>query len=291
LLAIDYQEIITYSFLDESIEKALNPDVRPFALLNPISSELGVMRTSLWGGLLQTLRYNLHRQQTRARLFETGMIFAQDTAGLLQKSSIAGLVSGSLSDESWLEPQREVDFYDIRGDLEALLRLSAQAEQIIWEAGHHPALHPGQAAALKLQDQEVGRVGRLHPRLEKLLDIDQPVYLFELDLAVLDQRLLPRFLPLSKFPVVRRDLALLVDEGIRYSQIQQVLSNVDEKLLTAFHIFDVYQGPGVASGRKSIALGLILQDFSRTLDERDVEDTVSRILQRLNDKLGARLRD
>ncbi|HID81307.1 MAG TPA: phenylalanine--tRNA ligase subunit beta [Chromatiales bacterium] len=291
MICLEYQEVISYSFIDSLTEQLVNPDYPALPLSNPISTELAVMRTTLWGGLLQTLKHNLRRQQERVRVFETGLVFLQQEKKLTQTQKIAGLISGSSQPEQWMNKTREVDFFDIKGDLEALLNLSQTGQQIEWVTGRHPALHPGQSATLLFEGKTVGHVGALHPQIQKQLDITQEVFLFEIDLSILGKNKLPSYEPLSKFPTVRRDLALLVNEDISYAQIVKSLSSLDNKMITASHIFDVYQGEGVASGLKSIALGLILQDFSRTLEEQDVENVVTQVVEQLNKDVGARLRD
>jgi len=291
MLCMEYQEVISYSFIDSLTEQLVNPDYPALPLSNPISTELAVMRTTLWGGLLQTLKHNLRRQQERVRVFETGLVFLHQEKKLMQTQKIAGLISGSSQPEQWMNKTREVDFFDIKGDLEALLNLSQTGQQIEWVTGRHPALHPGQSATLLFEGKTVGHVGALHPQIQKQLDITQEVFLFEIDLSILGKNKLPSYEPLSKFPTVRRDLALLVNEDISYAQIVKSLSSLDNKMITASHIFDVYQGEGVASGLKSIALGLILQDFSRTLEEQDVENVVTQVVEQLNKDVGARLRD
>ena len=291
MLCMEYQEVISYSFIDDLTERLVNPDYHALPLSNPISTELAVMRTTLWGGLLQTLKHNLRRQQERVRIFETGLVFLQQEKALAQSQKIAGLISGPGQPEQWMKKMREVDFFDIKGDVEALLDLSQTGQQVEWETGKHPALHPGQSATLLFEGKIVGHVGALHPQIQKQLDLTQETFLFEIDLSILGKSKLPSYESLSRFPAVRRDLALLVNEDVSYAEIRKSLSSLDNKMITASHIFDVYQGEGVASGLKSIALGLILQDFSRTLEEQDVENVVTQVVEQLNKDVGARLRD
>ena len=290
-ISLDYQEVISYSFIDSLTEERVNPEYSALPLSNPISTELAVMRTTLWGGLLQTLKHNLHRQQERVRIFETGLVFLQQENGLMQTQKIAGLISGSNQPEQWMNNTREVDFFDIKGEVEALLNLSETGQQTEWITGKHSALHPGQSATLLFEGETVGYVGSLHPKIQKQFDLTQETFLFEINLSILGKNKLPSYKPLSRFPTVRRDLALLVNEDVSYAEIKKSLSSLDNKMITASHIFDVYQGEGVASGLKSIALGLILQDFSRTLEEQDVENVVTQIVTQLNKDVGARLRD
>ncbi len=292
LTDLGYQEVITYSFLDAETEALIEPRHEALALANPISSELAVMRTSLWGGLLQVVRYNLRRQQPSVRIFETGLVFLPGrTSGLSQVPRLAGAITATAHAEQWGLPARGADFYDIKGDVENLLQLCHLDGKVIWAAGEHPALHPGQCASVQLDGREIGLVGALHPALRKKLDIDEPVFLFDFDREALRQRELPAFRPLSRYPAMRRDLAIVVDENVSFREISQSIGALGLDIVSGFEIFDVYKGKGVASGRKSIALSLILQDLSRTLEDEDVERAVTMVLQKLESDVGASLRD
>lgn len=288
---LGYQEVITYSFIDEKTETLVNPDVKALGLANPISSELSMMRTTLWGGLLQVVRYNLRRQQPSVRVFETGLVFVPQAAGLQQVSRLAGAITATAFSEQWAVPSRAPDYFDIKGDVENLLQLCNLDSKVTWLPGKHPALHPGQCASVCLQEKEVGIVGALHPELQAKLDIDEPVFLFDFDQAALRHRDLPEFVPLSRYPALRRDIAVVVDETVSFREISQSIKSLGLDLIRSFDIFDVYKGEGVASGRKSIALSLILQDLSRTLEEEDVERAVTMVLQKLESDVGASLRD
>jgi phenylalanyl-tRNA synthetase beta chain len=285
---LGYQEVITYSFVDAKTEGLLNPDHQAMTLENPISSELSTMRTTLWGGLLQAVSHNLRRQQSRVRIFETGLVFIPGESGLEQRQRIAGAVMGSVLPEQWASPSRDVDFFDIKGDLQSLL--DRRGLDYRWASGRHAALHPGQTAEIFCKGQSVGWVGSLHPELQQKLDVCKRVFLFEFDIATMTQGELPAFRALSRFPAVRRDLALLVDESVSYGQISSSIEGLELAILSEYQIFDVYQGEGLVSGRKSLALGLILQELSRTLEEEEVERTVSLILKKLKADVGASLR-
>jgi phenylalanyl-tRNA synthetase beta chain len=285
---LGYQEVITYSFVDAKTEGLLNPDHQAMTLENPISSELSTMRTTLWGGLLQAVSHNLRRQQSRVRIFETGLVFIPGESGLEQRQRIAGAVMGNVLPEQWASPSRDVDFFDIKGDLQSLL--DRRGLDYRWASGRHAALHPGQTAEIFCKGQSVGWVGSLHPELQQKLDVCKRVFLFEFDIATMTQGELPAFRALSRFPAVRRDLALLVDEGVSYGQISSSIEALELAILSEYQIFDVYQGEGLVSGRKSLALGLILQELSRTLEEEEVERTVSLILKKLKADVGASLR-
>jgi len=247
------------------------------------------MRTTLWPGLLQALRRNLNRQHERVRLFESGLCFLQDADGLIQAGRIAGAVCGPVDPEQWARPVREVDFYDLKADVEALLNSVEGRPE--FHAQAHPALHPGQSAKVTINDEAVGWIGALHPRIVSELDLGRNVFVFELSLDALQRVELPVFRPLSRFPEVRRDLAIVVDQAVTMRQIESCVRDAASVMLTDIRLFDVYTGSGVAQGRKSVAFGLILQDFSRTLTDHDVDAEVDGIVSALNQKFAATLRE
>ncbi len=284
-----YQEAITYSFVDEEIQQLVAPDDTTIALKNPISSELSVMRSTLWGGLLRAALYNTNRQQNRVRLFESGLSFVEKDGETVQEKKLAGLALGSVQPEQWGEKQRKVDFFDIKADLEALFALSAL--EVEFNADRHPALHPGQSARLSCNGEFIGWLGMLHPTLEKKLGFDSQVFLFELQLDRILNKQIPGFSPLSKFPSVRRDMAIRVEESVSAKQITTCIENCAEAGIQEIHIFDIYRGQGVEEGYKSIALSLILQDFSQTLTDTEIDAIFSRVLSKLTQVIGAKLRD
>ncbi|MDQ7015211.1 MAG: phenylalanine--tRNA ligase subunit beta, partial [Gammaproteobacteria bacterium] len=284
-----YQEVVCYTFCDPDLQALVEPDKTPLPLANPLSADLAVMRTTLFSGLLKTLQYNLNRQQSRVRLFESGLKFVQTEDGLEQTRCLAGLISGPMVTEQWGESDRKVDFFDLKGDLEVLLGRSA--EQIEYRVEEHPTLHPGQSARLYKNDRPLGWIGALHPRLEKALGLSQTALLFELELDLLLEGALPKFAPLSRFPSIRRDLALVVDESVSMAQVSACVHEVAPSYLIELCLFDLYRGKGIETGRKSLALGLILQELSRTLKEDDVEESVAKILAHLQENLGATLRE
>ncbi|HHJ18810.1 MAG TPA: phenylalanine--tRNA ligase subunit beta, partial [Gammaproteobacteria bacterium] len=288
---LGYQEVITYSFIDAATEVAINPMLKAKPLANPISSDLGVMRTTLWGGLLKAIQHNQRRQQKRVRVFESGLVFQQQGDELKQVAMLGAAMTGRLFPEQWNQQQRDVDFYDIKGDLEMLFQTMAIPGNISWKPSGHPALHPGQSAEVLLDGNLVGQVGALHPEVQKTLDLDQPTFLFELTLDALLTARIPRYQPMSKFPSVRRDLAIVVDENVSYARILEVIKSSGLELIRECQIFDLYKGKTLASGRKSLALGLILQDLSRTLSEQEVEQTIALVLKKLEVETGASLRE
>jgi phenylalanyl-tRNA synthetase beta chain len=285
-----YQEAITFSFVDPDWEKRFNPDGKAKQLANPISNEMAVMRTTLWPGLVRAAQYNLNRQQTRVRLFETGLRFSDMQEGLSQVPSLACLVSGENLPLQWGIAPRAADFFDLKSDVEALLGL-ANMSNIEFRNQVHPALHPGKSAALYQGGRQCGWMGALHPELERQFELNQRVQLFEIELAILSRRNIAHYQALSRFPAVRRDIAIVVDQDITAAQISTCINSLGIEALQECKIFDVYTGKGVSSNRKSIALGLILQDLSRTLTDLEIDDLVSRIVSRLGHELGASLRE
>jgi len=290
LIARGYQEAITYSFVPPEVESLLTAGAEQIRLSNPISEELSVMRSTLWSGLIPALDKNVKRQQNRVRLFESGLSFQQSKEGLPeQRKKLAGVITGSLYPEQWDCDSKKVDFYDLKGDVEALLA-EAKGIEFSFEPVEHKTLHPGQSAKIMQGDQQVGLCGALHPALEKKLDLDQQVFVFELDLGLMELKKLPEYSSLSAFPSVKRDLALLVNSDISYSEIDKSLKNIGIKELIETTIFDVYEGEHVESGQKSLALSLIFQEFSRTLEEEEISAYVEKIVETLKKETGATLR-
>jgi phenylalanyl-tRNA synthetase beta chain len=285
-----YQEAITYSFIDENMQNTIAPNDEFIRIQNPISSELAVMRTTLWGGLLNAALYNLNRQQTRVRLFEAGLKFTRVNGETQQTKMLAGLVVGHINSEQWAEKSRNVDFFDVKADVEALFALTGTTA--VFEATQHPSLHPGQSA--KISDSNgkaIGLMGMLHPNLEKQLGFDSPVFLFELEQEAVLERAVPKFSPLSKFPSVRRDIALLVEDSVSAGAITHCINSCNETLIREIQIFDIYRGQGVAEGYKSVALSLVLQEFTQTLTDTEIDALFKRVLDVLATELNAKLRD
>jgi len=285
-----YQEAITYSFVDAAMQNAVAPNDQVVAIQNPISSELAVMRTTLWCGLLNAALYNVNRQQTRVRLFETGLRFVAGADDVKQEKMLAGLALGAVYAEQWAEKSRNVDFFDVKADVEALLGSAVTSFE--FKPVQHPALHPGQAAQIVAADGRLaGLIGMLHPTLEKQLGFDTPVFLFELSQDILLQRQVPKFAPLSKFPSVRRDMALIVEQSVSANDIVNCIHNCKQEVVREVSIFDVYQGKGIEEGYKSVALSLFLQDFSQTLTDSEIDAIFQGLLDSLSATLHAKLRD
>lgn len=286
-----YQEAITYSFVDAAIQAKLAPEQESLPLLNPISSDLAVMRTGLWCGLLGAALKNLNRQQDRVRLFESGLRFRREQGGIRQEKALAGLVLGPVEEEQWGLRARSADFFDVKGDLQALFRHCGIAERVGYAAAVHPALHPGQTAELMLDGQHLGWLGMLHPRLESELGFDGRVFLFELDQEPLLQRTIPGFRGLSKFPQVRRDIAVVVADRVPCAELVGCIRRCAGELLRDVVVFDQYQGDTIGTGLKSVALGLILQDSGDTLTDERVDGVMQAVLTALANEFQAKLRD
>jgi len=288
-----YQEAVTLAFVDPRLQTQLFPDTPGLQLANPISSDLAVMRVSLWPGLLRAALENQHRQQDRIRLCEHGTRFAGSGTQALEVQSLAGIACGSRLPEQWgLGPEARVpvDFYDVKADVMALLRTTGDADAFRFEPAVHPALHPGRSARVLRRGAAIGWIGELHPKLVASIDFTYPPVLFELDVAGIPTRV-PRYQEVSRFPQVRRDLAVVVDESVTLSSLTERVTLATSNLLRELRVFDVYRGPGLEQGRKSVALGLIFQDISRTLTDDDVERLMASVVADLRENLNARIRE
>ncbi len=290
LVARGYQEAITYSFIDPKLFELFNPGTQPLLLANPISADMAAMRSSLWPGLIKALQHNLNRQQARVRLFESGLRFVGQLEGLQQEPMLAGVVCGMRLPEGWAHARDNADFYDVKADVEVLLASAGAADSFTFVAGEHAALHPGQTARIEREGRLVGFFGAIHPELAKALDIDQPVFMFELVLSEITHGLMPKFQELSKFPEVRRDLALLVDRDVPAQDLLGAIREAAGEWLTDLKLFDVYHGKGIDPHRKSLAVGLTWQHPSRTLNDDEVSTTTQNILTSLETRFNATLR-
>lgn len=289
----DYQEVITYSFVDPMVQQLLHPDEIALLLPVPISKEMSAMRLSLWTGLLSCVAYNQNRQQNRVRIFETGLRFVpDDTAplGIRQDFMLAGALSGNRYEEHWSLDKQHVDFYDVKGDVEAILQLTGKLKEVQFIAETIAAMHPGQAAGIYLADQRIGFVGVLHPELERKLDLKGQTLIFELLWSAINQRQIPVASEISRFPSNRRDIALVVDARVNAADVLTECRKIGGDQLVGVNLFDVYQGKGVAEGYKSLALSLHLQDVSRTLEEDEIAATINRCVEVLKERFSASLR-
>jgi phenylalanyl-tRNA synthetase beta chain len=291
LVARGWQEVITFSFVSSAWETALFAEsverTPPVAVLNPIASHLDVMRTTLAGGLIDVLAGNLARKQDRVRIYEVGRCFARAGAGYEQPMRVGGLAYGDALPEQWGAQRRVVDLFDVKGDLEALVAPRA----IRTERTEHPALHPRRAARVFLDGEAIGWLGELHPRAVRAFDLPRAPVLFELALEPLLRRSLPQARPVSRQPVVRRDLALVVDEHLEAEALLVALTEAKPSAVDDIRIFDVYRGPGIGPSKKSLAILVLIQDTERTLTDAEIDAIVSALLRIAIDRFGATLRE
>jgi phenylalanyl-tRNA synthetase beta chain len=289
-----YREIITYSFVDPNLQQQLFPNVPSYRLANPIAADLSDMRVSLWTGLVQTCRENLRRQQHRVRLFEIGNKFQLQASGnggeLREVETLAGIATGSRWPEQWGSRTTPVDFYDVKADLFEVLKLTGDTSDVVFAPDSLPVLRPGRAARIYRGAVAVGWLGEIHPQIAKALGLPE-AFLFELEITPAFSCKPIQFKGISRFPSVRRDLAIVVDESLPLAVLQENVTVSASGLLSELRVFDVYRGPGIETGRKSIALGLILQDSSRTLTDVDADAVIAKVVARLRDELSATIRD
>lgn len=281
----DYQEVVNYSFVEAEWERTLCGNDAPVALRNPIASQMSVMRSSLLGGLLHTLRGNLARKQPRVRLFEIGGCFARTTDGYRQTDHLSALAYGDALPEQWGSAARICDFYDAKGDLEALFH----PRKLEFTAASHPACHPGRTARVLWQGRPIGWIGELHPRWQQAFELAQAPLWFEVELPAVLADGLPQLQAVSRFPPVRRDIAVLVDETTPVHTLLAAARSASAPYVTEFAVFDQYRGKGVAEGKKSLAFRVLLQDTEKTLTEKEIESSINLLVQTL-EKHGAQLR-
>ncbi|MBU0622528.1 MAG: phenylalanine--tRNA ligase subunit beta [Gammaproteobacteria bacterium] len=281
----DYQETINYSFVEAEWERDLCGNSAPIALKNPIASQMSVMRSSLLGGLIAALRTNLARKQPRVRLFEIGGCFAAEAGSYAQDERLAGLAYGGAVAEQWGVAGRNVDFYDVKGDVEAIFA----PRTLTFQVAEHPASHPGRSARILLEGRAIGWIGELHPQWQQQYDLPQAVVWFEIELAALIQSGVPRLQNISRFPPVRRDVAVLVDENVTVQSLVDVMRAEQVPNVVEVALFDVYRGKGVEQGKKSLAFRVLLQDTQKTLMDAEIEEKMSRLVAALQ-RQGAQLR-
>ena len=287
-----YHEVATYSFVDDQLQDQLcGSGDSSIKLVNPISSELGVLRRSLWPGLINVLMYNLKRQQQRVRLFEYGRVFNQTSTEINQNLMISGLIYGKYYDIQWDIENNLSDFYDLKGDIEAMLANGERISQLRYQEIQHPALHPGRSAEIIYDNQSVGLCGAIHPGILTELGLDYPAYVFELDSHQLLMKDKVKYIKIPKYPPVRRDISILVDKGISAEKVMSVIKTASPKLLYNLELFDVYHGEGIEILKKSLALGLTFQASSSTLTDEEVEGEVENILATLRSELDVKLRE
>lgn len=294
LVTRGYQEAITYSFVDPKAQAIIHPQSAPLILPHPISIEMSAMRVSLMPGLLASVAYNQNRQQPRIRLFEHGLKFISDDSaenGLQQIPVIGGVITGLAHGEHWVEQKRNVDFYDLKGDVEALLAITNDTSRFEIKAEQSDGLHPGQSAVIYVDGKKVGFFGALHPQVQKSLDINNATFVFEIEMSAIEKRNLPQAVGVSKFPSNRRDIAILVADSVNSGDILSTIEKVGGNQLVDLNLFDVYKGKGIEPNYKSLAIALTLQAVDRTLEEKDINLVVDNVVATLAEKFNASLRD
>ncbi|MEW9798616.1 phenylalanine--tRNA ligase subunit beta [Alteromonas sp. CYL-A6] len=294
LVSRGYHEAITYSFVDPKVQNALFPQHKGMVLPHPISADMSVMRVSLWPGLLGAAAYNQKRQQNSIRLFETGLRFLPDPDapnGVNQQPVIGGVLAGRRAVEHWDNGDEQVDFFDAKGDVEALLALTGHSDRISFAPADHSALHPGMSAEIMLDDRSIGYVGAVHPQFSKLLGLNGRAFVFELELDAISPRKLPAAMPVSRFPSNRRDIAITVKDEVKVGDILSYAKKIGVNQLVGLNLFDVYKGKGIEPGYKSLALSLHLQDPEKTLEEADIQHAVDTVVRGLESEFGAALRE
>ena len=286
LVATGYQEIVTYSFVDESWERDLLGNANPIKLKNPIASNLSVMRTGLWGGLLDTLTYNLNRKQERAFLFEIGAVYQQLNNTFVENTRISGLAYGSAQPEQWAADAADIDFFDVKAHIEALVGTT-----IAYEKAEHPALHPGQSARVLLDGKSIGWLGKLHPKWQQHYSLAKSTFLFELDESAILNKSVPVYQDVSKFLPVRRDIAIVLDENVAVETVLSTIKKANIPLVLEVGLFDLYQGKGIAENKKSLALSVLMHDTQKTLVDIDADKAMANLLQLLQNEFDAVLRN
>lgn len=295
LASLDYHEVVNFSFVDPAWERDLAGEFQPIAVRNPIAAHLGVMRTTLWGGLLAAVRHNVNRRLSRVRVFEVGRVFLRDAgapagelsvAGVRQPVRVAAAAFGAALPEQWGEAARGVDVYDLKGDLEALLWPAT----VVVEAQAHPALHPGRSGRVLVDGVACGWIGELHPRWQRGFELPAPVMVFEVEAEACRRVPQRRAGEVSRFPVVRRDLAVVVDESVTAGDMLAALRTGLPARVEQVEVFDLYRGAGVEEGKKSLAFRVLLQDTQKTLTDAEVEESITLAVSILRDRFGARLR-
>jgi len=271
LVARDYQEIVSYAFVEEQVERELCGNEDPVTLQNPIASNLAVMRSSLIAGLVGALRFNLNRKQARVRLFEVGACFARANGEYVQSQRLSGIAYGETQPEQWGAAAKPVDFYDVKADIESLFAPT----RLSFVAASHPALHPGRSARIECAGQLIGWIGELHPQWQQRYDVVQSCVWFEVELDALTRASVPRFSEIAKFLPVRRDLAVLVDEAVAVQSLTDAMLDATAPYVQEIAVFDVYRGKGLEQGKKSLAFRVLLQDTQKTLTDSEIESSIN----------------
>lgn len=296
MLLVDrgYQEVITYSFVNPKVQDILHPRKIPLSLPNPISNEMSVMRLSLWTGLLGALIYNQNRQQKRIRLFESGLCFIPDSnanLGIRQEYMLSGIMTGLKFDEHWDEECKNIDFFDAKGDIEAILNLTGQRDSFKFKSHKNSVLHIGQSASIFFKKEVIGSIGLINPKLEERLNLNGRTLVFELIWNKISERKLSKTVIISRFPSYRRDIAIIVSENICASDIINECNNVIINHIVDINLFDVYRGKEIKKGFKSLAISLIIQNINRTLEEEEITSIVKKYVEALKNRFHVLLRE
>ena len=289
LINRDYQEIITYSFVDPNLHRLLNEDA-PLSLINPIAPELSEMRTSLLPGLILSLQRNVKRQRERVRLFEVGLVFSGNKTAK-QDCHIGGIIYGNTHEKQWVKNILSSDFYDIKCDIEVLLGGLIDVDQIKLIEGNNKALHPGQRVDVYIDEIKIGYFGQLHPSICASLEFVKNVFVFDFNIELLDKKKVVTYKKISKFPTIRRDISVVVDEQVKFEEISESVRNDASDLLVKLELFDLYRGKGIEKGQKSMALGLTFQSIRSTLKDEEIDNNMHRVIKGLSDRLNAKLRE
>ena len=285
----DYQEVITYSFVDPEIHRLINNE-KVLTLQNPIASELSEMRTSLLPGLINALQRNIKRHKERVRFFETGLIF-EEKKELSQEHHVAGVIYGNSEQKQWNKADNPSNFFDIKCDIEVLLKYLVGTEKFKFSTESVNALHPGQAMKIYMNENEIGYFGQLHPAISLKLNFKKEVFIFDLNLDLISEKNKTQYKALSKFPIVKRDISIVVDEDITFTMISENIEKNASDLLVNLELFDIYQGKGIEKGKKSVALGLTFQSIRSTLTDEEINNNMHSLINGLSDHLNAKLRE
>jgi len=291
LVARDYREVITYSFIDAELNTLISGEKSQLVLSNPISSGMSVMRASVWPGLIAAASANVARQQDRVRFFEIGKTFHGSLDAPLEIVRVSAIVTGDRVQQQWGSASQAVDLFDIKADVQALVAMTGAADEFEFVTLEQAVLQPGQAASILRNGEQVGVIGRLHPEIARRFDLDKGALLFELDAAKTLHARVPAADTISKFPTIRRDIAVVVKDEVTSAELVAAVEKAAARLAQSVRIFDVYKGPGIEAGLKSVALGLILQETSRTLTDEDADTVMSTVLRKLQRDFGAELRE
>lgn len=286
-----YQEVVTYSFIDPALQQRFSPSQTAVALSNPLAADMSVMRTSLLPGLLETVKYNLNRQQDRVQIFECGVKYLLQDTDINEERTLSFAVSGNITNLHWDVEKRPFDYYDMKADIEALLEMAGNLDGVEFNTADNPVLHPGQTARITRNGDEIGWIGALHPALASEMGLPNGVICCELQLNSLQKGTIPQLKAVSKYPSIGRDIAIIVDVDITAQKVRECITNAAGEYLINLELFDVYSGKGIDSERKSLALGLTLQASSRTLTEEDVEGVMNNVLKALSTECSANLRE